>query len=103
MSWVSLNDVVRIIDSLMGNPSLYGPVNLVAPNPVTNREFTKALGQALHKPTFFPVPGWVLRLMFGEMAKDCLLASTRVVPQKLQQAGFQFEDPHLMDFLATQV
>lgn len=101
MSWVSLADVLGIIEFALITPALCGPVNAVAPGSVTNHDFTKALGQALHRPTFFPLPAFLARLMFGEMADELLLASTRVVPQALMQAGYGFKDPDLATFFAS--
>src|SRR5690606_4836716 len=76
-------------------PTLSGPVNVVAPQPVTNAEFTKTLGRVLARPTFFPVPGFAARLAFGEMADALLLASARVLPRRLQETGFTFQYPDL--------
>ncbi|MFO0945525.1 MAG: TIGR01777 family oxidoreductase [Planctomycetota bacterium] len=94
-SWVELGDIVRAIEFAIENPALSGPVNGTAPLPVTNREFTKALGRALHRPTIFPMPAFAARLAFGEMADEMLLASTRVEPAKLQKAGFVFRYPNI--------
>jgi NAD dependent epimerase/dehydratase family enzyme len=69
---------------------LSGPVNIVAPNPATNRDFTKTLGGILHRPTVFPMPAFVARLALGEMADELLLSSTRVLPERLQQSGYPF-------------
>ncbi|MDD5763466.1 MAG: DUF1731 domain-containing protein, partial [bacterium] len=74
---------------------LSGPVNAVAPVPVTNREFTDALGKALSRPTLFPVPGFALRLAMGEMADALLLASARAVPRRLEESGYRFRYPEL--------
>lgn len=92
MSWVSLGDVVRIVEFVMGEAGMCGPVNAVGPEPVTNGEFTAALGKALGRATVFPVPRFALRLMLGkEMAEELLLSSARVKPEKLAGAGFEFE------------
>jgi len=93
LSWITLGDVVEAILFLLANDSLRGPVNLVAPQPVTNRKFTEALGRALHRPTILPTPAFLLRLALGEMADEMLLASARVLPRKLLQAGCPFRDP----------
>ena len=90
MSWVSLADSVRAIEHLILNASVNGPVNIVAPTPVTNSEFTKTLGLVLHRPTFFPVPESLLRLALGEMADQLLLSSMRVLPSVLQSTKFTF-------------
>ena len=91
MSWVSLEDVVEIITFGLNTDLLSGPVNAVAPTPVTNREFTKALGRALRRPTLLPMPAWLIRLTMGEMGEELLLSSTRVEPEKLRRAQFPFE------------
>ena len=98
-SWIMLGDAVRAICFAIENDLLQGPVNLVAPNPVTNRELTAALGRALRRPTLLPVPAWALRLALGEMADAMLLASTRVVPRQLQKHGYQFAYPTVQDAL----
>ncbi len=95
MSWISLPDELGAIHHALTTESLRGPVNLVAPNPVTNREFTKALGSALHRPTFIPVPAFVVHLLFGEMGQELLLASTRVEPKRLKSTGYRFQHPDL--------
>jgi uncharacterized protein len=93
MSWISLEDIVSAVFLLLDTPSIAGPVNLVAPNPVTNAEFTRALGHALHRPAMMPVPTAALRMMTGEMADEMLLASERAVPARLSAAGFEFAHP----------
>jgi len=90
MSWISIDDEVNAIDFLLNNNELSGPFNLVAPEPVTNREFTRKLGKVLKRPTPFPMPAAVVRLMFGEMGDELLLSGTRVAPVRLQQAGYKF-------------
>ncbi|MFO1462759.1 MAG: TIGR01777 family oxidoreductase [bacterium] len=95
MSWIALDDVVGILDFAIQNASLQGPVNAVAPNPVTNKEFTKTLGRVLWRPTCLPMPASTARMVFGEMADELLLASTRVEPAKLRQAGYAFQYPDL--------
>lgn len=91
MSWISLDDVVEIINFVLENETLRGAVNVVAPNPVTNEEFTKTLGTVLYRPTFLPLPSFAVNLVFGEMGDALLLDSTRVEPKRLQEAGFKFE------------
>jgi uncharacterized protein (TIGR01777 family) len=95
MSWVSLDDVVGAIHHVLCIDTLRGPVNLVAPHPATNYEFTKTLGQVLGRPTFFPLPAFAARVVFGEMADALLLASTRVVPTQLLATGYAFRHPDL--------
>jgi uncharacterized protein (TIGR01777 family) len=98
-SWITLEDVVAAIEFAIANPALSGPVNLTAPNPSTNAEFTAALARALRRPAVFPVPAFALRLALGEMADEALLASQRVQPEKLLNAGFRFTHPQLDEAL----
>jgi uncharacterized protein (TIGR01777 family) len=95
MSWVSIDDVVGIIQYAIKTEAISGPVNVVATEPVTNAVFTKTLGRVLDRPTFFPMPAFAARLAFGEMADELLLASTRVEPLKLQKSGYSFRHPRL--------
>jgi uncharacterized protein len=95
MSWIALDDVVGIIDHLLEKGALRGAVNVVAPNPLTNREFTEALGEVLSRPTLLSTPEFVLRLAFGEMAEVALLASQRVEPARLKESGYVFKYPDL--------
>lgn len=102
-SWIGLNDLTRILEFCLNNSTVSGPVNAVSPDPSTNRDFTRTLGQVLHRPTVFPMPSFIARLVLGEMANDLLLASTRVKPQKLIQAGFRFEQPGLKECLELEI
>jgi uncharacterized protein (TIGR01777 family) len=95
MSWITLDDTVGAIYHALINEDVHGPINVVAPNPVTNREFTKKLGDALSRPTLLPAPAFALRLAFGEMADALLLSSMRVEPLRLKQTGFVFQYPEL--------
>ena len=95
VSWVALDDLPGIVLHVLGNGDLRGPVNAVAPRPVTNREFTDALGRVLSRPTLFPVPAFALRLAVGEMADALLLASARVVSRRLEETGYRFRFPEL--------
>jgi uncharacterized protein len=97
MSWIALEDTVRAV--LHALEHLQGPVNVTAPEPATNAEFTKALGAALHRPTFMPLPGPLARLALGEMADVALLSGARVLPRELLTSGFQFEHPSLRAYL----
>jgi uncharacterized protein (TIGR01777 family) len=90
MSWIALDDALGCIDHMIGNSSLRGPVNMVTPNPVTNREFTTTLGRILRRPTLLPIPRFMARLAFGEMANELLMASTRVVPRALIDSNYQY-------------
>ncbi|MCA9799239.1 MAG: TIGR01777 family oxidoreductase [Cyanobacteria bacterium HKST-UBA04] len=95
MSWVSLQDVVRVIEFALVNEGVVGVYNTVSPNPVTNKTFTQALGKAVHRPAFFPVPAFVIGLIFGEMGQTLLLGSAQVFPRRLQEAGYTFEHPDI--------
>jgi uncharacterized protein len=95
MSWISLDDLVRVIRFAIDESSLNGPVNAVAPNPATNAEFTATLGRVLHRPAVLPVPAVALRAVFGEMAALTMLASQRVRPARLESAAFRFAHPDL--------
>jgi uncharacterized protein len=95
MSWVAIDDVVGATLYCLGSPALSGPVNVVAPQPVTNAEFTTTLGRVLGRPTIFPMPAVVARLAFGQMADELLLASQRVEPAKLLDSGYVFKYPNL--------
>ncbi len=95
VSWITLDDLVGAICHVIATDSLSGPVNAVAPEPATNREFTRALGRALRRPARLPAPAFALRAMLGTMADELLLASTRVIPRRLVDSGFAFDDPDL--------
>jgi uncharacterized protein (TIGR01777 family) len=95
ISWVSLVDTVRAIEFSLAADTLSGPVNVVSPNPVRNKEFAHTLGHVLHRPEVVPVPKRMLHFMFGEMADQTLLASTKALPQKLHRKDFQFTHPDL--------
>jgi hypothetical protein len=95
ISWIALPDAIRQIEFVLQTKSISGPVNVVAPNPVTNLEFTRSLAGALRRPAALPVPGFALRLALGEMAEATVLQSERVVPARLSAAGFDFEYPKL--------
>ena len=95
MSWMSLPDMVSAVSFIIAAPQLTGPVNMVAPNPVTNAEFTRTLARAFHRPAVFPAPAFALRAALGEFADEGLLASARMIPAQLTQAGFDFKHPQL--------
>jgi uncharacterized protein (TIGR01777 family) len=99
MSWIALDDVVGALKFALGNETLSGPVNFVAPNPVTNSQFTKTLGKVLSRPTLFPIPAFGVRLVFGEMADALLLSSQRVEPERLKATGYQFQYSQLGEAL----
>lgn len=93
--WVSFDDALGAIEHCLTTDSLQGPVNLASPQSVTNREFTKTLGRVLRRPTVIPLPAFALRIMFGQMADEMLLMSTRVEPAKLVESGYSFRFPEL--------
>lgn len=95
MSCVSINEVTNMIRFIIENESVMGPVNLVSPTPVTNFAFTKILGKVLNRPTIFPIPALAIRVLLGELADVVLLSSTRAIPKKLTDAGYQFIDEDL--------
>ena len=99
MSWVSLEDVIAAILFALDTAAIAGPVNVTAPVPVTNAEFTRALAKAVHLPAILPAPAFALRLALGEMADEALLASARAVPAKLTEAGFRFACPTIEEAL----
>jgi hypothetical protein len=102
MSWIDLHDVIGAIQHILRSDLLHGPVNLVAPKPVTNADFTKIMGNVLSRPTIFPVPPFAARLAFGQMADELLLASQRVEPTKLISSGYPFRYPTLRSSLEAQ-
>lgn len=95
VSWISIEDVVGGIRFALATPSLSGPVNFTAPQPVTNADFGSQLGKALHRPAIFPLPAVMVRLVFGEMGEELLLSSVRALPTKLEAAGYRFKHPDL--------
>ncbi len=95
LSWIHLDDEIAAIRSLLERDDLEGVFNLTAPRPVTMDEFARGLGRALHRPSFFRVPGLALRLLFGEMAEETILSGQRVMPKNLLKAGFEFRYPDL--------
>ncbi len=102
MSWVALPDVVAAIQFAIDHDPLHGAVNGTAPNPVTNREFTKALGEVLHRPTLLPTPKFAMRAMVGrEMADELLLGGAKIYPRRLEAEGFEFTCPDIRTALRT--
>ncbi|HEX8276955.1 MAG TPA: TIGR01777 family oxidoreductase [Longimicrobiaceae bacterium] len=95
MSWVALHDVLEAIRFALRADGLSGPANLTSPAPVTNEEFTRALGHVLGRPTVLGVPEFALKLAFGQMADEALLSSQRALPDRLREAGFTFQYPDL--------
>lgn len=98
MSWIHIDDLTAIMLHAMENQNLRGPINAVAPDPITNNEFTRVLAASLHRPAFLPVPGLALKVLLGEFA-DVLLGSQRVIPEVLQQAGYTYAFPKIEDAL----
>ena len=103
MSWVSLDDVVGIVNYALENENLRGAVNVSSPNPITNEEFTKTLGEVLYRPTFLPLPEFAVNLVFGEMGDALLIDSTKVVPKRLLDAGYEFKYPEIKPALENAV
>lgn len=101
MTWITLDDAVAALIRLIEDDTFAGPVNLAAPEPVTNRAFTKALGRVLHRPTIFPAPAFALRLLLGDMADEALLASVRAEPRRLTETSFEFRHATLESALRT--
>jgi uncharacterized protein (TIGR01777 family) len=101
MSWIHLDDWVRMVIWAIHTPAVSGAINATAPNPVPNAEFSRALGRALHRPSWAPVPAIVLRAMFGEMATDMLIRGQRVVPARTLQLGYQFRYPQIAEAMAA--
>lgn len=99
MSWISLRDELRAIHFLLNQTHINGPVNLCAPHPVTNTQFTKALGKALKRPTLMPMPAWLIKTMFGEMGELLLLKGAKVIPNVLLENGFKFLHPDIKSAL----
>lgn len=103
MSWIALDDLVGVLEHLAGTDELSGPVNAAAPHPVTNREFTATLGRVLGRPTLLPLPGFMVRLLFGEMGQALLLDGARVLPTRLEASGFRFRYPRLEEALRAEL
>ena len=100
-SWISLDDTAGAICHLLASESVSGPVNLVAPQPVTNAEFTKIVAAVLNRPALVPLPAFAARWALGEMAEGLLLASARVEPKRLLESGFEFRHPTLATALRS--
>lgn len=97
MSWIALDDLIRIFHFALENENLRGAFNATAPNPVSNEEFTKTLGKVLNRPTILPLPEFAIKMLFGEMGETLLLEGARVVPQKLEDAEFNFDFPNVKE------
>jgi len=99
MSWIALEDLVNIFGLLLYREELSGPVNATAPGAVTNKEFTNVLGKVLKRPTIMPLPGFMVKILFGEMGQALLLEGQNVKPSKLSNSGFKFSCPELEQVL----
>ena len=99
MSWIDREDVIRFIEWAIDNTKARGIYNVTSPEPVRNREFVRALGSALHRPTVMPVPGFMLRLLFGQMAEETILGGQRVKPARALKEGFKFSHPDIQETL----
>jgi hypothetical protein len=95
MAWITVDDLIALFLHALKTESVRGAVNAVAPNPVTNADFTRALGAVLKRPTLFPVPAYVVRTVFGQMGEELLLSSNRAVPKAALASGFQFRYPEI--------
>ncbi len=95
MSWVTRDDAIGVVKRAIEDPRYSGPINVVAPAPVTNAEFTSALARALRRPAVLSALRWALHVAFGQMADEALLASTRAVPARLRELGYPFQHPTL--------
>jgi uncharacterized protein len=100
MAWIDRDDAVRFIEWAIDNRSARGVYNVTAPQPVRNRDFSRALGRALHRPAFLPAPAFALRAAFGQMAEEVLLGGQRAVPRRAEREGFRFDHPTLDASLA---
>ena len=101
-SWIHIKDEAAAIKFLLENKNAEGPYNLTAPNPVTNKEFAKALGKAMRRPSFFPLPEFIMRMVLGEIS-TVVLDGQRVVPARLLEMGFDFQYPELLVALKSVV
>ena len=101
MSWITLEDLTCVIAFCLNTRRMNGVINAVAPNPVQQRDFAKALGRTLEKPAWLPAPGFAIRIALGEMGKELLLSSARVLPERLEQAGFKWRYPEMDEALTA--
>lgn len=99
MSWVSIEDAVAAYEWAFALNELSGPINVVAPEPPTNREFSNTLGRVLKRPVWLPFPRWAVGLVFGQMGRELFLASARAEPEALRSHGFKFMNPNLEAYL----
>lgn len=99
MSWIGIDDVIGALYHVLMTESIHGPVNMAAPMSISQAEFSQALARKLGRPMFAPIPAWVLRALFGEMADGLLLSSASVVPERLMETGYLFRHPNLGEAL----
>jgi hypothetical protein len=99
MPWIALDDLINVIVFALENEDLKGAVNTISPEIVTNEEFTKTLGKVISRPTILPIPEFAIKLLYGEMGETLLLQGQRMIPKRLQDAGFEFQYPNLEDAL----
>ncbi len=100
MPWIHRDDLIGIYLAAIDNTKFAGPINASAPNPVTNKQFAKALGRALNRPAVAPVPGFTIKLMYGEMAQ-VVLTGVRMVPGRAEELGYEFKHPDLDEALRS--
>ena len=103
MSWIHLDDWIEMVLWAIEKSSVSGPINLAAPEPVTSAEFSRALGRAMNRPSWLPVPGFALRLIVGELANDALLRGHRILPKRAQELGYVFRHPGVDEALVSAV
>ncbi len=103
MSWIDINDWIKALIFIINHPTLSGPVNLTAPNPVNNKHFTKVLATQLHRPALFPLPAAMVKLLFAQMGEELLLSSSHVLPKSLIDAGFEFDYETIEKSMAKQL
>ena len=103
MSWIALNDVIGGLLHAVETETLSGPVNFVAPNPVTNAEFTDVLSEVVDRKAYYTVPGFALKLVYGQMAEETILSSQKVMPSKLPESGYRYKLPDLREALRVSV
>ena len=101
LSWIALDDLLRVFGHVLASDHLSGPFNAVSPHPVTQREFARVLGRVLRRPALLPTPAWVIRVVLGEMGSELLLSSQRVSSGRLVGTGFEFEHPEIEECLRS--
>jgi uncharacterized protein len=102
MSWIHMHDFLRLVEFLILHPTVDGPFCAVGPNPCTNEPFTKTLGAVLHRPTFFTVPPWLLKMLYGSLVEELMASSCKCFPIRAEELGFQFAYPEFIDALMVE-